>query len=257
MASMTLLGVVQSYFNATDGWSVNSISDTVEAEQVSLIAQEVFYEVVNDITDWKFKQKLTQLESVADNTKPNYLRIPDNFRRVKYSVINYDKRTGNSSDSAISYSEVCYLPPEDFMRDIINIRSTQVANTVQITDYSGVKLLIKNNSHPTYCTSFDDEYLVFDSWDDDLEDTLQASKSQVIVNVERPFSITNDYVIDLPDDFIPTYLSLVKSRASEYLRQEPLFTDARRGRAGMIKYRKTHQKIGVTGRQPSLKKFGR
>lgn len=256
MPQLTLLKVVQSYLSATDGWNVNTISENQESEQVALIAEEVYYEVVNDIRGWKFTQELLQLDSVADNTKPNYLTIPNSWVRIQESQVRYDKRSGESTDSALQYTEVKYLPPYEFL-DLLNQRSTLTDETEIVTDFSGVQFVILNKKHPEYCTSFDDQYLVFDSYNSDVETTLQSSKSQLLATKERTFQQTDDYLIDLPVDLQPAYLNLVKARASEYLRQEPLFTDARLGRNGLIKYRTRQHKIGNPGRRPYLKRYGR
>lgn len=256
MAQLTLLEVVQSYLNATDGWNVSSISDTSESEQVALIAKEVFFEVVNDIKDWKYNQKLIKLDSLADLTKPNYLSIPSSFQKIKFSEVRYNKRTELTGNNSIRYGLVDYLSPQDWL-DCMNQRAVGLNDSQLVQDFSGVSFVIKNKAPPTFCTSIDDKYLIFDSFNSDVEDTLQSSQSQIIATVEKTFTIEDQHLIDLPDDFMPDYLSLVKARASEYLRQEPLFTDARRGRMGLIRARQNQQKIGSPYRRPIFKRYSR
>lgn len=255
MPQLTLLDVVQSYFTATSGWVVNSIGDLAESEQVSLIAQEVFYEVVNEISNWKFEQKILQLDSLADSDKPNYLVLPDNLSSVKFSFVNYNCFNLNDT-TTIKYKEVPYISPTDFLCRM-NKRQTTLQNTEIVTDYSGVKFVVLNNAHPSFCTSIDDKYVIFDSYNSTVDDTLHANKTQILGQVEKVFRIEDNYVIDLPNDFTPIYLNLVKSRASEYLRQEPLYTDSRLGKLGLMKYKNHHQKIGNESNNHRRRRYGR
>lgn len=240
MPQMTLLDVVNSYKNATEGYQVNDLTEDYEAESVAKIAEEVYYEFSSDFQDHTYDNVLTTLDSVGDSTKPNYLAIPYNVHRIHDSVINYDKRVDNTKTN---YQRVKYLDPHDFL-DLVNGRNSEDSTIDVISDFSGVKLLIKNNKHPEYYTSIDDEYVIFDAYDSSLESTLQSSKSQVIAQTEQTFTIDKDFVIPLPSDLIPTYLSEVKARASEYLREEPLFSDARMGRIGKMASRFKQHKVG-------------
>ena len=138
----------------------------------------------------------------------------------------------------------------------MNARNSDDSSITTVTDFNGTKLLIHNERHPTYYTSIDDEYVIFDAYNSSLESTLQSSKSQVISQEEEVFYQDKDFVIPLPNNFIPTYLNLVKSRASEYLREEPLFSDAKLGMKGLMKARFDQHKVGP---RPHTKKrrYGR
>lgn len=256
MAQYTLLDVVQGYLDATDGFPVNSIDDTEEAQQVANIAEIIFDEVIADIRDWGRARQLVQLDALADSTKPNYLRLPTDVMRLNESVIRYNKATGDAGDSTLRYEEVCYLRPDDFLEHL-NARSTNSTNTQIITDFSGVQFVIRNKQPPKHYTSFDDDYLVFDSFDNDVDTTLQASKTQCVATVEKTFSKTDTYSIDLPNWFQPHYAQLVRARASEYLREEPLFSDKRKGEAGLIRARTKYGAVGNAGTRGRRKHYGR
>lgn len=252
MPQLTLLQVVNSYKNATEGFQVNNINEDYESETVAQVAEEVFYEVCGDFTDWTHKNKLTTLDSVGDSERPNYLSIPKDVYRIHDSVINYDKRLDNTKTN---YQPVHYLDPHKFLQ-LVNARNSDDSSITTVTDFNGTKLLIHNERHPTYYTSIDDEYVIFDAYNSSLESTLQSSKSQVISQEEEVFYQDKDFVIPLPNNFIPTYLNLVKSRASEYLREEPLFSDAKLGMKGLMKARFDQHKVGP---RPHTKKrrYGR
>lgn len=256
MAKYTLLQVVQGYLNATDGFPVNSIDDSVEAQQVADIAEIVFDEVIADIRDWGRARNIIQLDSVADSSKPNYLKIPVGTFRINESIIRYNKNTGVSGDTTLKYEQVHYLRPDEFL-EYVNARSTNETESEIVTDFSGVQFVVKNRKAPSYFTSFDDTYLVFDSYDGDVDSVLQNSKTQCIATISKTFSKTDDYEIDLPEWFQPHFAQLVRARASEYLREEPLFSDKRKGEAGLIKARTKYGAVGNAGTMGRRKAYGR
>lgn len=253
MAKYTLLEIINSCMDATDNFRVSDIDDVVESQQAAKICETVFHEVVNDVFYNPKSQNIVELEALADSTKPNYLKIPSTVSNIHESKIRYNVTGGAAGESTLNWRQIHYMHPQDFL-DYIGSRSTNSANTEVVQDFSGVKFVIKNNEAPQYCTSFDQEYLVFDAYDSDVDSTLQQSKSAVIATVQRTWSNVGTDVIDLPEWFHPTYMSLCKSRVSEYLRQEPIPSDARLGRAGLIKAR---QKMRVGNKKTSNKRYGR
>ncbi|AUS01799.1 head completion adaptor [Vibrio phage 1.293.O._10N.261.52.E1] len=247
MAQVTLLDVVQRYLNATSGFYANSIGDTEESEQVALVAQEVYERLLEDLPHRQFKRKWGQLDSVADATKPNYLQIYREVHRISESEIYYNVADENST-STINYQRMEYLEPQEFMNRI-NRNSDINESTEIIEDFSGLKYVIHNDRHPSFCTSFDGVYVVFDSYRKQMDDTLMSSKSQVCYMAAEPFLLRDDFVIPLPSDMIQGYIDMVKAEASETIRQEALPSAARRARQFAMSERFKGGKIGnQTGR---------
>lgn len=255
MAKLTLLSVVNSYMLATDGFRVSTIDDTLESQQVAGIANDVFEDLVNDIFDNSNTQNIVQLESLADLTKPNYLRLPDTAMKIKESKVMYNVATGATGSTTLKFNEITYMRPQDFL-DHVGNRSTNTANTQVVDDFSGYKLVIKTNSAPQYYTSFDDEHLIFDSYDVAVDAVLQSSKSGVLVSEQRVFTLSDTYVIDLPEWFHPTFRNAVIAQASELLREEPIFSLARKARMGILKARKK-ERIGTEGLDTKKRSYGR
>lgn len=255
MALLTLLEVINAYMDATDGFIVSDIDDTIESQQVANIAERAFHKVTNDVFSTNLTQTLVQLDALADSTKPNYLKLPTDVQHVLESQVMYNKSTGDPGATTLNLVQITYKRPQDFLKEV-GQRSTNQTNTQIVTDFSGYKMVIQNKTAPEFYTSFDDEYLVFDSFDSDVDSTLQSSKSGIIVTKQRVFTRSNTYVIDLPEWFHPTYESLVLALASEYLRGEPLITDVRDGRKGLIRARKK-QRIGTKGVDTKRRSYGR
>lgn len=238
----TLLQIVNTYLDYTDGFRVSTIDDTIESQQVASIAEKVFYDLNDDIFGSEQLQQLIQLDALADNNYPNYLKLPDDANRIKESVVMYD----TSDDvSEIEMTEIDYLPPLEFLEHVGKVKTG--TDTQTVTDFSGYRMVIKNDKAPQYYTDFDDEYLVFDSFDSSVDSTLQKSKSGVLTTVKRSFTPSDTYEIDFPEWFHTTYLNAVISEASAALREEPIPTVARLARIGIIKARKK-QRIGTPTR---------
>jgi len=100
-------------------------------------------------------------------------------------------------------------------------RNSDDASITQVVDFDGVSLNIKNDIPPTYYTSFDDEYVVFDSWDSVVETTVTGAMTQVHYSVILAWIVADGFTPDLPDKIFPALLAEAKSVASVKLKEEP------------------------------------
>lgn len=239
--------------DATDGFRVSDLDDTVESQQAANIAEIVFHEHINDLFYNSLSEDIIQLESLADSTKPNYLKIPTGVANIHQSTIRYNVVTGATGESTLRWKKIDYLHPEDFL-DRIGGRSTNETNTTTVQDFSGVTFVVRTKSAPEFCTSFDQEYVVFDGYDSDVDSVLQQSKNHVRATLQKTFTKSNTYQIDLPEYHHPTYMQAVKSRFREYTMGEALASDLRKSEKGMIKAR-MKQRVGSYKLQK--KRYGR
>lgn len=215
MAKLTLLEIVQDILNDTDSDSVNSINDTVEGLQVAQIVKTSYFEMIAN-RNWPHLKRTIRLEDVLDVNKPTHLKVPV---RVKELIsFNYNKiKPENDRDR---YESLLYLQPEDFL-ERNNNRNSLDDNIVQVTDFGGVTLLIRNDQQPIFFTTFDDEHIVTDSFDLDIETTLQASNTQCLVYEEPVWSTDDSFIPDLPSEAFPALLEEAKSTAFIVLKQQP------------------------------------
>lgn len=209
----TLLKIVQAVLNDLDSDAVNSIGDTVESQQVAQIVQDCFYEMMGN-RNWPHTRKILQLDASGDTTKPNYLKLPENLKEMVF--FRYEKQ--KASDTKIIVEDVRYLPPDEFL-SFISGRNSDNDNVQVVEDFSGPKLLIFNDKAPEYYTSFDDTYLVTDSFDADVDTTLQKSKSQAVAYVVPAWVESDEFIPDLPIDAFPALIEEAKSTASIVLKQ--------------------------------------
>lgn len=210
---LTLLELVQDILNDLDSDEVNSINDTVESQQVAQIVKTCFNEQIAN-RNWPHLRKLIQLESVGSLERPNYLRIPIRLKELqsfKYEV----SKLGETKKTIV---DVVYKDPDAFLR-YVSQRNSDMANVMQVKDYSGTTILTVTDKAPQFWTSFDDKYIVTDSYDKAVDDTLQKSKTQCLAYMEPVWSHTDDAVPELPDEAFPGLLEEAKSTAFLVLKQ--------------------------------------
>jgi len=238
MAKKTLLELTQNILSAMSSDEVNSITDTVESLEVADVIRETF----DDLTTNKVvpeHQSLFTLDALGDTSKPSYMSVPSDVDRIdvlKYNVI-------NSGDTALSYKEIPYLTPEDFL-DIILTRNSDDSNVQTVTDDSGVKLLIKNDKDPEYYTSFDDVTLIFDAFDSTVDTTLQSSKT-LCFGVKYPvWSHTDSFIPDMPADMFPKLLAEAKSVCFINQKQTPNAKEEQKSKRQSVRLQKDKWKVG-------------
>lgn len=210
---LSLLEIVQDILNDIDGDEVNSIDDTFESQQVAQIVKSTYFAMISN-RNWPHTKRLISLEASGDVSYPTHVTVQSAIKEM--ISINYNKvRDGETRKR---YEQVRWIDPDDFLRHT-NRRNSDADNIDVIVDYSGVELLIRNDVHPTYYTSFDDSVLVFDSYDKSVDDTIQESKIQARAYVIPEWVPDDDFVPDLPEEAFSALVEEAKSKASMKLRQ--------------------------------------
>jgi len=210
----TLLEIVQYILNDLDSDSVNSISDTAESEQVASIVRSSYEKLIAN-RNWPHLRKLFQLEHVGDLTKPNYLRAPEGLKELTFFKYECQKQDGK-----LLQQDVIYMYPDEFLR-YISSRNQNNVNVSTVVDFGGSKLLISNDHSPRYWTTFDDEYIVTDSYDSAVDDVLQKSKTQCVGYIHPTWVHNDTFIPNLPVEAFPALINEALSAASLRLKQLP------------------------------------
>jgi hypothetical protein len=209
----SLIDIVRLILNEMDSDDVNSISDTVEAMQVASVIKGCYLEMVSN-RNWPHLRKLTQVHHSGTPDLPTHLKLPENTTEMVF--FKYDKTKKESGDK--QYQEVYYKHPDDFLRMVSSVRE-DTQNVVQVVDPSGITLVIKSNRAPMYWTSFDDEYLVCDSYDREVDDALQKTKTQCLIYESPKWIHKDDAIPDLPSEAFAALIEESKSTAFLTLKQ--------------------------------------
>lgn len=208
-----LLDIVQEILSEMDSDEVNSIDDTIESQQVAGIVRSCYNEMISNRT-WDHLKRMSVLDSAIDISRPTHLKSPENLRELIF--FNYDKT--KVSDTTEKFGEVLYKYPDEFMR-LISGRNTGNDNVQTVIDTTGTKLFIINNQPPSYWTSFDDQYIVCDSFDNEVDTTLQSQKTQIYALFDATWVHLDDAVPNLPSEAFSALIEESKSTAFLVLKQ--------------------------------------
>ena len=210
---MTLLEIVQDILNSMDSDQVNTISETIEADQVAQVVKTTYYELISR-RDWPHLKEMFQLDASGSTSYPSHMSLPD--RIVEMNEVMYN--IAELGETRKKYKAIEYLTPDKFLW-YTNARNSDSSNITVIVDYSGVDLLIRTDTAPSFWTSFDDENIVFDSYDSAVDTTLQQSKTQCYGIRHPVWTVSDAFTPDLPDDAFPLLLAEAKSIAQFQVRQ--------------------------------------
>lgn len=249
---LTLLSVVQSYLNRVSDFYVNSIFESDTSQQAAQIAEEVYYSLSQKFNDWEWTTKVGTLDSVADADRPNYLKIPDNVQRLETCTMYYNNTT---EEREADYRSVAYLEPHMFLEKMSR-RSEKYEYAQVVEDFGGSKFVVYNNTYPRWWTSFDGEYVVFDSYNIEFETTLHEDKSRIIYSEEAVFLQQDDFVIPIPEHLSELYRDLVIVECYEHLLQQNAPASmVRRVASRMATAQQQERKTGSMNR--GKRKYGR
>lgn len=202
----TLLEMVQSILNDMDGEEVNSITDSIEAQQVASVIEDTYYNIIS-VRDKPEYWELSRLVSLSDSARPTHFRYSsESVDEVKaLRLVRYDV---SSTSGVVEYREICWLDPLDFLERM----PYNSDNTLRVYDVNAdTSLFIRTDTPPSFYTSFDDEHIIMDSYKSTVESTLQASKTQAFVFKMPSFSIADSFVPDMEDHKRPYLLAEAKS----------------------------------------------
>lgn len=216
---MSLLDIVQDILSDMDSDEVNSIDDTTESQQVAQVVKTCYFEMIGN-RNWPHLKRLLQLSSASDLNRPNYLKLPENLKELV--DIRYQKANGQ-------YLSLKYREPEEFL-SLISNRLPTWTNVQQVYDFGGSTLMIINDKDPEYWTSFDDTYVVCDSFDSVVDDTLKASKTQCIAFIQPSWDRSNTFVPDLPVEAFPALLE--ESKSTAFFNQKQMVNQKAEQKAG-------------------------
>lgn len=187
---MTLLDIVQKTLSAINSTNVNSITDTVEAEQVVLLAQTVHDRLLGE-EPRQFLYVFGQLEITPI---ANEMKIPNNI--VQLDWLKYDNR------------DVEYISIEEMVDKLDRRKVNAEANTDSNGAYT--------DRAPKYWSTLDGETIIFDGYDDGLVSAKTFCKM-----LRRPTTLTeNASVPDLPERFHYVVLDGVLAEAFDTLKED-------------------------------------
>lgn len=242
---MTLLELTQNVLSRMSSDEVNSISDSTESLQVATIVKNKYFDIINRVNLPEHDQ-LVQLDPSLDDTSPVLMYVPEgvaDLKWIKYfdsNVLdgsnpsdqthdtNVDLVTSTSTaNAAPGYLYVTILPANQFI-DMVNSFNPRENNVESFTfvdssnDFPGdFTFYYKNDRQPCYCTIISNYYVIFDSFDNTQDSTLQASKSMAWGRVIPNFQMVDSFIPDLAEEQFQLLLNEATALAFYELKQQP------------------------------------
>ena len=206
---ITLLEIVQKILSDMDSENVNSLSDSVEAMQIASIVEDTYYSLISMqvIPD---HESLLELEALSDNTRPTHFKYGTNVKDIQKVWYDYSETAGETE-----WQTIRYLEPLDFLNNSDNRNSL-----FQIVEVGGTELSIGTDQHPCWYTSFDNNFIIMNSFKSTVDSSLQASKSRAYGTTLPTFTISDSFVPDLSESMSSYLLAEAKSTALVTLKGE-------------------------------------
>lgn len=206
---LTLLEIVQLLMSDADSDEINSISDTPESQQVARIVKESYLDIISR-SDLPEHHDFFQLTASGNVNRPCLMFMPSSVVKIDFiRYNNHDSTDSNSSNP--DFKEVQFLNISEFSERMFRLNSH--SDNVDETTFNNAIYMWTTDKFPQFYSTIDDYTLIFDSFRDDLETTLEASKTQCYGEVEPTFT--------MDDSFIPSLNSkqfslLVQEAKSQY-----------------------------------------
>lgn len=212
----TLLELNQAVLSSMDSDEINSINDTPESQQVTVILKTVLDDMISrgDLTSNKIPFNLA---ASTDPDKPVLMTKPDNIDRMEWLKYNCIL----DGDTVPDWTNMTYLPIEDFVNYVhqYNVTETNVSSFDYISDGFVFTFNYRTDQAPKYYTTFDDVNIIFDAYDSAVDSTLQSTKTLAYGSKKTEWIEEDTFVPNLQPQQFALLLNEAKSLAWAELKQ--------------------------------------
>lgn len=227
--------MVQDVLSSMDSDEVNSISDNIEAMQVARVIRACFFDIAsNELPEFS---TLFQLTASGDSTKPVMMTRPSDVHSL--IALKYNKATEDDTDP--NFITLTPLSIEEFFKrtHMLNLSEDYVSSMTHTIDGDDFTFLYRTDKAPDWYTCIDDHTFFFDSYDSDVDTTLQKTKTWCLGEKETTFLLEDDYEIDLDERQHVWLLNEAKALAYQELKQQTHAYAERAAKRQRIRAQKT------------------
>lgn len=240
----TLLDLTQNILSRMSSDEVNSISDTPESLQVANIIRNKYNDIISrgDLTTLT---QPFQLEPSLDSTQPVVMYIPEGVSKVEWikyfdsNILDTADGSGHDINTDIisspnptdppppGYKYVTMLPVRQFLDMVQSFNPTEdIVESFTFTGNSNgypgeYTFYYKNDRQPSFCTVLSNYYVIFDSFDNTQDSTLQRNKTMCFGAVVPVFQMVDSFVLDLDTNQFNLLLAEATALAFYELKQQP------------------------------------
>jgi hypothetical protein len=194
----TLLQLTQIILSSLDSDEVNSITDTVESQQVVKIIKTVYGDIAGQHNPGE-GYTLFGLDPSGDSSKPTIMYLPTSIVQ-SVSWVKYNCATVDDTDTV--FQDMKRVSLEEFLKRMHSYVPSEDTSLTAFDHTIGsqtVEFICRNDVAPSYYTSWDDFTFVFDAYDSAVDTTLQSSKTLCWGEKVLAWSEMDSYIIPLDD----------------------------------------------------------
>lgn len=234
----TLLEIVQNLLGSVEDDEVNSINDVESAQRVANIVKECFYEIVA-AGELPEHYDYFELDTDGDITKPTLMYLPEDAGALV--SLKYNRSTTDS----IEFTDMKFLTANDFVDMMYQLDPDEdnVLHFTKTTAGHTIDFLVLDDKMPEYYTTFNDNMIVFDSYDADVDTFLVKNKTLVYGQLLPEFELTDEYVPDLDAKQFSLLINEAKRQVFNEFRQSDNPLSAQRARRGWIRLQRDKRSI--------------
>jgi len=214
----TLLEMTQQLLASLDSDEVNSITDTVESNQVAMLLKGVYYDLSTEL-ELPVHSGLFQLDPSNDPAVPCVMSLPTRVTELEW--VQYDRK--ETGDSFPDFHDVYQVDWKEFLQRSYSLReeTTEVLGMTVTSDYSDSELqvIVRTDRFPEYFVQLNNRQLVFNAYDDDEDTTLQAEKTLCHGQMYPDFIMSDNFEPVLDPNQFAYFLNRAKVRAFAELKQ--------------------------------------
>lgn len=214
---LTLLEMTQNILSAMSSDEVNSISDTTESLQVAECIKTSYFNMMGR-TGFTKHDGIFQLDPPLTITQPVLMYKPEHVSKIEW--VKYLDNTSALTQTPF-YNYVTILPLRQFIETVgtFNTFESFVDPWNFTLNGETFKLAYYTDRNPSYCAIVENYYVLFDAYDQAVDDTLQASKTMCFGSISPQWSMTNDFIPDLDENQFPLLHNEAKALAFFELKQ--------------------------------------
>lgn len=246
MAEYTLLDYTQTILSAMDSETVNSYADTVESLQVASVIKTVYNDLQSRL-DLPEHYTLFELTASTSSSQPVLMTRPTDVLTIEW--IQYDKVADGDTDPV--FTDIPFLSLDEFLKRMNGLHvSDDGVDSFDLTQGTDtITFIYRSDRAPTYFTTFDDRTIIFDSYDSDVDTTLQKTKTRCYGKKDQVFTMSDSFVPFLDRDLSTLLLNEAKVLAFAELKQDQHMVAKQWANRGWTKVQKSQRGINHEQRE--------
>lgn len=252
MIRYSLLQLVSKVLSSIDGDEVNSISDTTESLQIVHCAEIVYNDLITQ-ADLPEQYDIFNLTASGDNALPIVMYRPDGYETVDW--VKYKKTV----DTETTWTLLKPILFDEFLtrQDGLNPSDDGVDTLTLTSNGSTMEIRYYTDRDPDWYTTFNDNTILFNSYDNTVDTTLQSVKTLCYGQRSELFLGVDSFIPAFDSNMHQLWLHETKALASAEVRQVPNNKAEKSARKGWIKLQDMKEAINTGSYYHRLPNYGR